>query len=122
MPGRKRKQEDTTDSGTTASVPAKDPAKMTVAELKKELQDRGLDTSGKKVELVARLEGATSSSKGGTDSTDAGEPPSAKKQKTSSGTIRVWLLFMLFTPEHQPEGMCWSRSAYENGTIFLFLK
>ena len=92
MPGRKRKQEDTTDSGATASAPAKDPAKMTVAELKKELQDRGLDTSGKKAELVARLQGATSSSKGGTDSTDAGEPPSAKKQKTSSGILCVWLL------------------------------
>jgi len=92
MPGRKRKQEDTTDSGATALAPAKDPAKMTVAELKKELQDRGLDTSGKKAELVARLQGATSSSKGGTDSTDAGEPPRAKKQKTSSGISCVWLL------------------------------
>ncbi|XP_065900945.1 protein mono-ADP-ribosyltransferase PARP3-like [Dysidea avara] len=86
MPGRKRKQEDTTDAGAAAaaSAPAKEPGKMTVAELKKELQDRGLDTSGKKAELVARLEGATSSSKSGTDSTDAGKPPSAKKQKTSS--------------------------------------
>ena len=93
MPGRKRKQEDTTDAGAAAaaSAPAKEPGKMTVAELKKELQDRGLDTSGKKAELVARLEGATSSSKSGTDSTDAGKPPSAKKQKTSSGTLCVWL-------------------------------
>jgi len=86
MPGRKRKQEDTTDSGAATSAPAKEPAKMTVAELKKELQDRGLDTSGKKVELVARLKGATSGKKAGTDSTDAGEPPATKKQKTSTGT------------------------------------
>lgn len=33
-----------------------DFSKMKVTELKKELESRGLDTSGKKAELVARLE------------------------------------------------------------------
>ena len=81
MPGRKRKQEDMTDSGAASSTSAKVPAKMTVAELKKELQDRGLDTGGKKAELVVRLEGAISTLKGDIDTS---EPPSTKKQKSSS--------------------------------------
>jgi len=92
MPGRKRKQtQDETDNApaTTSSTkqdePAKKPAaKMTVAKLKKELQDCGLDTSGKKAELIARLEGAKSAQKKTEDSTDSGEPK-PKKQKTQSG-------------------------------------
>ena len=91
MPGRKRKQQDSTDgaavtaSPTKQDEPAKKPAaKMTVAELKKELQDLGLDTTGKKAELLARLEGAKTSQKGA-DSTDSGEPPKSKKQKTEPG-------------------------------------
>ena len=51
---------------------------MKVAELRAELEDRGLDTSGKKAELVARLEaalgGGTSKKakieEGGTDESD----------------------------------------------------
>lgn len=39
---------------TTSSV---DYSKMKLPELKKELQAQGLDTSGKKSELIARLEG-----------------------------------------------------------------
>lgn len=91
MPGRKRKQQDSTDDATTAAskVPdepaKKPPAKMTVAELKKELQDCGLDTSGKKAELVARLEGAKTGTQKSTDSTDSGEPPKPKKQKSEPG-------------------------------------
>ena len=88
MPGRKRKQQESTDdagAASTSTQPAKKPPnKMTVAELKKELQDRGLDTSGKKAELVARLEGAKTSSKGAV-STDSGEAPKTKKQKTEPG-------------------------------------
>ena len=88
MPGRKRKQQDSTDDAAATATPTKQdepagkpPAKMTVVELKKELQDRGLDTSGKKAELAARLEGANKSA----DSTDTGEAPKAKKQKTEPG-------------------------------------
>lgn len=88
MPGRKRKQQQKSSDDVTAATtstkqdePAKKPpAKMTVAELKKELQDCGLDTSGKKAELVARLEGATNQK-----TTDSGEPPKSKKQKTGPG-------------------------------------
>ena len=91
MPGRKRKQQDSTDDATTTAskVPdepaKKPPAKMTVAELKKELQDCGLDTSGKKAELVARLEGAKTGTQKSTDSTDSDEPPKPKKQKSEPG-------------------------------------
>lgn len=88
MPGRKRKQQESADeAGATSTSTKQDepagklPAKMTVAELKKELQDRGLDTSGKKAELVARLEGASK----GAASTDSGEAPKTKKQKTEPG-------------------------------------
>ena len=88
MPGRKRKQQDSTDGGgataTSTEAAGKPAAKMTVAELKKELQDLGLDTSGKKAELVARLEGAKGANKSA-DSTDSGEAPKTKKQKTEPG-------------------------------------
>jgi len=40
---------------SSASAPAIDPSSMKVAELKKELTTRGLDTSGKKADLLARL-------------------------------------------------------------------
>lgn len=81
MPGRKRKQVDE-DDDVTNKQGSKEPAKMTVAELRKELQARGLDTSGKKAELVPRLEEALK----GTDEGDGGpsEAPSAKKAKTDS--------------------------------------
>ena len=90
MPGRKRKQQDNMDDAAASKVPDepanKPPAKMTVAELKKELQDCGLDTSGKKAELAARLEGAKSGTqKKNADTTDSGEPPKPKKQKTEPG-------------------------------------
>ena len=36
---------------------------MKLADLRKELESQGLDTSGKKAELVARLEGVSSNTK-----------------------------------------------------------
>ncbi len=50
-PSKKAKVE-TTDSATS-----RDYSKMKVAELKKELESHGLDTSGKKADLTARLQG-----------------------------------------------------------------
>ena len=82
MPGRKRKQVDEEDDVTNKKE-SKEPSKMTVAELRKELQARGLDTSGKKAELIPRLEEALK----GTDEAHGGPseaPPSAKKAKTDS--------------------------------------
>ena len=82
MPGRKRKQVNEEDNVTNKQE-SKEPAKMTVAELRKELQARGLDTSGKKADLVPRLEEALKD----TDEAEAGPseiPPSAKKAKTDS--------------------------------------
>ena len=85
MPGRKRKQIDDEEKAGSATKKqeSKEPAKMTVAELRKELYARGLDASGKKADLVPRLEEALK----GTDKADAGasgNPPSAKKAKTES--------------------------------------
>ena len=58
MPPRKRKQaarqEPTLDPSSSSS--SVEPAKMTVAALREELDSRGLDTRGKKAELVARLQ------------------------------------------------------------------
>jgi len=83
MPGRKRKQIDDEAGDVAKKQEAKEPVKMTVAELRKELQTRGLDTSGKKAELVPRLEEALK----GTEEVDvksSGAPPSSKKAKTDS--------------------------------------
>ena len=82
MPGRKRKQIDDEEKagGATKKQESKEPAKMTVAELRKELYARGLDASGKKADLVPRLEEAQKD----TDAGASGNPPSAKKAKTES--------------------------------------
>ena len=55
-----------TDGPASSSTESKatDYSKMTVALLKRELQDKGLDTSGKKAELVARLQGSDSETDG----------------------------------------------------------
>ena len=50
MPPRKRKEPQASSSTDVV------PAKMKVAELREELESRGLDSTGKKAELVARLE------------------------------------------------------------------
>ena len=52
MPGKKRA------NPAAASGSSLEPAKMKVGELKDELEKRGLDTTGKKAELVSRLEDA----------------------------------------------------------------
>ena len=77
MPPRKRKQPAAAAEAGPSAATALDPSKMKVAELRAELEDRGLDTSGKKAELVARLEaalgGASKKAKveeGGTDESD----------------------------------------------------
>ena len=72
MPPRKRKQP-AAEAGPSAAL-APDPSKMKVAELRAELEDRGLDTSGKKAELVARLEAAL------------GAGPSKKAKEEEGGT------------------------------------
>ena len=81
--GQKRKQEDTTDDGATQ---VKDTSKTTLAELKKELKDQGLKTSGKKAELEERLKEATTS-KSSPVITNTGGPPNVKKQKSDSGVF-----------------------------------
>ena len=57
MPPRKRKQA-TAQATSTEDTSSKtlEPAKLTVAVLREELESRGLDTGGRKAELVARLE------------------------------------------------------------------
>ena len=57
MPPKKRQAASGSTSTAAASI---DPSKLKVAELKEELEKRGLDTSGKKAELVSRLEDALS--------------------------------------------------------------
>ena len=96
MPGRKRRQADEEEKliDVAKKQDSKEPAKMTVAELRKELSARGLDASGKKAELVPRLEEALKS----TDEEDAGpseKPPSAKKAKTESAGD---LIIEFYTP------------------------
>ena len=59
MPPRKRKQQVADPVASTSDVC---PAKLKVAELKEELEKRGLDSTGKKAELVSRLEDAINSS------------------------------------------------------------
>ena len=83
MPPRKRKQAARkTDADPPPDPPAAassssglNPAKMTVAKLREELERRGLDTQGKKAELVARLQ-ADIEAEGETAA------PAAKKTKT----------------------------------------
>ena len=82
MPGRRRRQLDEEEK-VTKKQESKEPAKMTVAELRKELSARGLDASGRKVDLIPRLEEALKD----TDSDDvepSEKPPSAKKAKVES--------------------------------------
>ena len=56
MPPRKRRQA-ARDTAPEPSTPSSlEPGKMTVAALRQELGSRGLDSHGKKAELVARLE------------------------------------------------------------------
>eukprot|EP00731_Ephydatia_muelleri_P003428 Em0001g3428a len=65
----KKPAEESTDAGKA------DPAKMKVAELKVELTTRGLDTSGNKAALVARLVSALAGSAAATGTTTTAAPP-----------------------------------------------
>ena len=74
MPPRKRKQAKQATADTTATDHSQlEPATMTVALLREELESRGLDTRGKKAELVARLEAELAGSSKG--------PSPAKKSR-----------------------------------------
>ena len=67
MPPRKRKQaarKEPEPDPPAAAEAALDPAKMTVAALREELDSRGLETRGKKAELVARLQAELAGSSG----------------------------------------------------------
>lgn len=57
-PSKKAKVDDEADGGVV------DFSKLKVAELREECKKRGLDSSGKKSDLVSRLEGAKSDSGG----------------------------------------------------------
>ena len=52
-PTKKAKASSSTDDGDTV-----DFSKMKVAELREQCEERGLDSSGKKAELVSRLQAA----------------------------------------------------------------
>ena len=54
MPPKKRSN----PASAAGSGPQVDPSKLKVQELREELENRGLETEGKKAELVARLEEA----------------------------------------------------------------
>ena len=68
---------DTSPAAAADAAPSLTPDKMKVSELKAELEKLGEDTSGRKPELVARLEAAL---RRGSPDLDA---PPAKKQKPS---------------------------------------
>ena len=81
MPPRKRKAPAATSSAiSSAPVPSVDVSKMKFADLKVELQKRGLDTTGKKADLVQRLKDTM----GDHDVSDAAGEPSAKKGKAET--------------------------------------
>ena len=58
MPPKKR------SSPASASDTSLEPSKMKVSGLREELEKRGLETTGKKAELVKRLEDALKSGEG----------------------------------------------------------
>ena len=118
MPRRKRKQAAAKASPTPdpapqpAEVRADSPAgsglnaaKMTVAQLREELEARGEETRGKKAELVARLQAAIE------EEGDAREPPSEKTKvrhdlvpqaswpelETALSGVHIIILFFLCT-------------------------
>ena len=70
MPPRRKRPAEKKDASSDAKQDL-DPTKLKVSELKSELGQRGLDTSGKKAELVERLQEAI----------EGGEPSSKKKKK-----------------------------------------
>lgn len=71
MPPRKRKEKVATEGETTS-----EPSSMKLAELREQLEKRGLDASGRKAELVSRFEAALSST---------GPSPSKKPKEEESG-------------------------------------
>ena len=90
MPPRKRKQaaRQKTEPDPPAAASALDPAKMTVAELREELDSRGLDTRGKKAELVARLQAELAGS-GSTSPTKKSRKSKAKPKEEPVEEVRL---------------------------------
>lgn len=90
MPPRKRKQaaRDTAPDPPANSASSLEPAKMTVAALREELDSRGLDIRGKKAELVARLAAELA---GSTEGPSPTKKPKKEETKTES------------EPEEEPE-------------------
>lgn len=93
MPPRKRKQvvreetTATTDQSTSSTI---EPAKMTVVVLKEELDSRGLDTRGKKAELVARLQAELiGSSKGSSPTKKSRKGKSEPKPEEEEPEVRI---------------------------------
>ncbi len=63
-PKKKRANPATAVSGGGGGGSQIEPAKLKVVELRTELENRGLETEGKKAELVARLEDALKAESG----------------------------------------------------------
>lgn len=63
MPAKKRTRANPSGGSGGSSL---EPSKMKVGDLREELEKRGLETSGKKAELVARLEDALKGESGKT--------------------------------------------------------
>lgn len=64
MPKKKRAVSPAQAAGGGGGGSPLEPSKLKVTELKEELENRGLETAGRKAELVARLEAALKAESG----------------------------------------------------------